>query len=107
MIFVGVDPGGKKRFAEATLFFSQRLPVSLISSRIHSSVDDIIAQVVGVVGEWSELSAIAIAAPLTWSGVASGWRKCDKLARETLPNWMPKTWWRPPNVLPGTIAVQG
>ncbi len=104
---MGIDPGGKNRFAASTLYYNGRLPASLIASKVHSGVDDVLADVVGQTGEWSELTAVAIAAPLTWSGVPSGWRNCDVVARRLLPDWVPKSWWRPPNVLSGAVAVQG
>jgi predicted nuclease with RNAse H fold len=107
MILVGVSPGGHNKFAATTLFFNGHMPAAIISTKVKSGVDDVLADVVGLVGEWGELSAVAIAAPLTWAGVPSGWRGCDLTMRKLLPAWVPRTWWRPPNVLPGAIAVQG
>jgi len=107
MIFIGVSPGGRGRFAVTALYFNGRLPASIIATMVQSGVDEVLGRVVGLVGEWSELSGVAIAAPLTWSGVQSGWRDCDAEAKRLLPAWAPKSWWRPPNVLPGSIAVQG
>ena len=107
MILIGVSPGGRNKFATTALFFSGRLPASIVFTRVQSGVDDVLGSVVGIVGEWGELSAVAVAAPLTWSGVPSGWRACDRTMRKLFPAWMPKTWWRPPNLLPGSVAVQG
>ncbi|MBI5507741.1 MAG: DUF429 domain-containing protein [Deltaproteobacteria bacterium] len=107
MILVGVHPGGRNKFAVTTLFYNGRLPAAIVSSRAHSGVDDVLADIVGLVGEWGELNGAAIDAPLTWAGLPSGWRDCDLKAQRLLPAWAPKAWWRPPNVLPGAVAVQG
>jgi hypothetical protein len=106
-VFVGVYPGGRKKFAVSSLLFTGRLPVMFVGARSHSGVEAALKDVVGVAGEWGELSAVAIAAPLTWSGAPNGLRPCDLALRGMLPSWAPHTWVRAPNSLPGAIAVQG
>lgn len=106
-VLIGVHPGGKAKFAVCGLFWNGKLPATVFHSRSHSGVDDVLSDIVGMVGEWSSLDAIAIDAPLSWSGSPSGWRGCDLQVRRSLPAWLPKVWVRPPNTLPGAIAVQG
>lgn len=106
-VLIGVHPGGRMKFAVCALFWNGRLPVSLFRARSYSGVDDVLADIVGVQGEWGSLAGIAIDAPLTWSGAPSGWRACDLNLRQTLPSWVPKTWIRPPTTIPGATAVQG
>ncbi len=106
-VLIGVHPGGKAKFAVCALFWSGKPPVSVFRARSYSGVDDVLADIVGVHGEWGSLAGVAIDAPLTWSGAPSGWRSCDLALRQSLPSWVPKTWIRPPTTLPGAIAVQG
>ncbi len=106
-IVFGVNPGGKSNFALATLFWSGQLPASLIATRSLSGVDEALYDIIGVVGEWGELSAVAIDAPLSWGGSPSGWRRSDRLLQKRLPEWAPRTWHRAPNSLPGSVSVQG
>jgi hypothetical protein len=106
-VLIGVHPGGRMKFAVCALFWSGKLPVSVFRARSYSGVDDVLADIVGVQGEWGSLAGIAIDAPLTWSGAPSGWRACDLALRNGLPSWVPKTWIRPPTTIPGAISVQG
>src|SRR5687768_1079421 len=102
-IVFGVHPGGKNAFALAALYYSGRLPASLVATRSVSSVAEAKDYLVGVVGEWGDqLSVVAVNAPLTWSGGASGWRPSDLALRKRLPDWAPRTWYRAPTALPGT-----
>jgi hypothetical protein len=106
-VFVGVNPGGRNKFAVSALFYTGRLPVMFVGARSHSGVEAALKNLVGIAGEWGELGAVAIAAPLTWSGAPNGLRPCDLALRAMLPDWAPQTWVRAPNSLPGAIAVQG
>lgn len=106
-VLIGVHPGGKLKFAVCALYWNGKLPVSVFRARSYSGVDDVLADIVGVQGEWGSLAGIAIDAPLTWSGAPSGWRNCDLTLRRALPSWVPKTWIRPPTTIPGSTAVQG
>lgn len=106
-VLIGVHPGGRLKFAVCALYWNGKLPVSVFRARSYSGVDDVLADIVGVQGEWGALSGIAIDAPLTWSGAPSGWRACDLELRKHLPSWVPKTWIKAPTTIPGAIAVQG
>lgn len=106
-ILIGVDPGGRNSFAVSALFWSGRLPAMHIGCRSYSGVDAVLRDISSVFGEWGELSAVAISAPLTWSGAPSGWRDCDLALRDRLPSWAPATWLRAPNTQPGAVVVQG
>ena len=106
-ILVGVQPGGKGNFAVCALYWSGKLPAIVFKARSYNGVDDVLADIIGTTGEWGTLTQVAIAAPLSWSGTPSGWRRCDKQLLKTLPKWVPKTWLRAPNSLPGAISVQG
>lgn len=106
-ILIGVHPGGRSSFAVAALYWSGQLPAMLIESRSHSSVQEVLENIIGVIGEWGDLEAAAIAAPLTWSPHSSGWRECDMALKKRLPKWAPTSWLRSPNALPGAVAVQG
>lgn len=106
-VFIGVYPGGRNKLAVCSSFFTGKLPVMFVGARSHSGVEAALKDVVGVAGEWGELGAVAIAAPLTWSGAPNGLRPCDLTLRSMLPSWVPQTWVRAPNSLPGAIAVQG
>ncbi|MEO0811332.1 MAG: DUF429 domain-containing protein, partial [Myxococcota bacterium] len=77
------------------------------SLKAYSGTEDVLADIVGSAGEWGGLAAVAIDAPLTWSGGESGWRDCDTQMRESAPDWLPKTWIRSPNALTGAVAIQG
>jgi predicted nuclease with RNAse H fold len=76
-------------------------------ARAFSGVHAVLNEVMGVVGEWGELSAAAIDAPLTWAGTPTGVRHADELLQKRVPDWVPATWFRPPNALPGAVAIQG
>ena len=106
-VLIGVHPGGKLKFAVCALYWNGKLPVSVFRARSYSSVDDVLADIVGIQGEWGSLAGIAIDAPLTWSGAPSGWRTCDLKLRQDMPRWVPKTWIRPPTTIPGASSVQG
>ena len=106
-IVFGVIPGRSGHFATAALYYDKGIKSSLVLSKTLMGVDDAIATIIGLVGEWGDLSAVAVAAPLTWSGAAHGWRSCDVELRERLPAWAPRSWLRPPNTLPGSVSVQG
>ena len=106
-IIIGVQPGGKGKFSVCSLYWNGRLPAIAFKARSYSGVDEVLADIVGVSGEWGELNSVAIAAPLSWSGTPSGWRKCDRQLRKVLPDWVPSTWIRAPNSLPGALSVQG
>ena len=106
-IVIGANPGGRRSFAISALFWSGKAPALLIDSRSYSGVMDVLQDIIGVIGEWGELDAAAIAAPLTWSGSSSGWRDCDLGLKKHLPKWAPNSWLRSPNALSGAVAVQG
>ena len=106
-ILVGVSPGGQGHFAVCSLFWPGKLPALLIRSRVYSGVDAALDDIVGVCGEWGELGAVVINAPLSWSGSPGGWRPADKLLARIAAPWMPRSWFRAPNAMPGAIAVQG
>lgn len=107
-VLVGVQPGGKGKFAVCAAYWSGQLPALVFNARAYSGVDEALANILGVASEWGDvLSMVAIAAPLTWSGSPSGWRKCDRQLRKSLPAWTPPAWFRAPNSLPGAISVQG
>ena len=104
---IGVSPGGRGKFAVAAMYWPGRFPALAVGTSSHSGVDAVLNEVVGVSGEWGGLTYATIAAPLTWSGSPSGWRKCDKRLKKMLPPWVPSTWLRAPNALPGAVSVQG
>jgi len=106
-IVIGVNPGGRGKFAVSALYWSGSLPAWVIAMRAHSGVDEVLKDIMGVCGEWGELKTVAIDAPLSWSSSPTGIRTVDQTLQEKLPLWAPKTWVRPPNVIPGAIAVQG
>ena len=106
-ILVGAHPGGRNSFAVSALFWTGRLPAMLIGSRAYSGVDAVLNDIMGTFGEWGELSAAAIDSPLTWSGSPNGWRECDRELKRYIPQWVPRTWHRSPNALPGAIGIQG
>lgn len=106
-VFVGVNPGGRGNFAVSAILYQGSLPAMVVTSRAYSSVQQVLNDILGVIGEWDHLGAAAIDAPLTWSAEESGWRGCDQKLREHLPPWASKTWLRSPNALPGAVAVQG
>ncbi|HET6346464.1 MAG TPA: DUF429 domain-containing protein [Myxococcota bacterium] len=106
-ILVGVQPGGKGNFAVTALYWSGNLPAIVFRARSYSGVDEVLGDIMGTTGEWGNLTMVAIAAPLTWSGSPSGWRRCDRAMMKALPSWAPKTWLRAPNSLPGAVSVQG
>lgn len=106
-IMVGVQPGGKGNFAVCSLYWTGKLPAIVFESRSYAGVDEVLVDIMGVSGEWGNLTQAAVAAPLTWSGSPSGWRKCDKALRREIPGWAPETWLRAPNSLSGAFTVQG
>jgi predicted nuclease with RNAse H fold len=106
-ILVGVQPGGKGNFAVTALYWSGKLPAIVFRARSYFGVDEVLADIMGTTGEWGSLTMVAIAAPLSWSGTPSGWRRCDRAMVKGLPAWAPKTWLRAPNSLPGAVSVQG
>jgi len=106
-LFIGVSPAARGGLSLATLFWNGQWPVSLLSVQRLGSVEDTVNRIVGMVGEWGELSAVGIDAPLTWSGAAGGWREVDGLVRKRLPPWAPRGWVRPPLALPSSVTVQG
>jgi predicted nuclease with RNAse H fold len=106
-ILVGVQPGGRGNFAVCALYWNGKLPAIAVKARSYSGVDEVLAAILGITGEWDALNMVAIASPLSWSGTQSGWRKCDKLMLKQLPKWAPRNWLRAPNSLPGNVSVQG
>ncbi len=106
-ILIGAHPGGRNSFAVTALFWTGRLPCMVVGVRSYSGVDAVCKDIMGVFGEWGEMTAAGIDAPLTWSGTPNGWRACDLALKELTPEWAPKTWNRAPNALPGTVGVQG
>jgi predicted nuclease with RNAse H fold len=106
-ILLGVRPGGRDGFAVSALYWAGALPSRLILARSFSGVDAVRHAIMGVVGEWGEMTAAAIDAPLTWSGSANGERAADEALRQSVPAWAPRTWFRSPNALPGAVGIQG
>lgn len=106
-ILLGARPGGRGGFAVSALFWTGRLPARLIHSRSVSGVQAVLEEIMGVVGEWGELTVAAIDAPLTWSGSENGERAVDVALRKLAPSWAPRGWFRAPNALPGAVAIQG
>lgn len=106
-IVLGIRPGGRYSFAVAALYWTGKLPGKLVAIRSHSGVQAVLDDLMGIVGEWGELTAAAVDAPLTWNGSPTGWRKCDDKLREMLPEWAPKSWIRSPNAMPGAVGIQG
>ncbi len=106
-VLIGAHPGGKNRYAVCGLFYGGTLPALLFRSRAYSGTQDVLSEIVGAAGEWGGLAAVAIDAPLTWSGGTSGWRDADEALRTLWPEWLPTRWLKPPNALTGAVAVQG
>ncbi len=107
-ILLGIRPGGRDGFAVVGLYTpTGKLPGRLISSESLSGVRAVLDSILGLVGEWGELNAAAIDAPLTWSGTPTGRRRADALLQGEVPSWAPNSWFRSPNAVPGAIAVQG
>lgn len=106
-ILLGIRPGGRDGFAVVALFWTGRPPVQMIAAHTLSGVQAVTNEIMGVVGEWGELTAATVDAPLTWSGTPTGRREADDKLRALVPSWVPKTWFRSPNALPGAVAVQG
>jgi len=103
----GVTPGARGGMALASLFWQGKPPASLIVTASVGTIDEALGRIIGTAGEWGELSAVAIAAPLTWAGTPKGTRPVDVELRQRLPKWAPRTWVRPPLALPSPIVVQG
>lgn len=106
-VAIGAHPGGRNRYAVVALFYPGALPALMFRSRVYSGSTDVLGDIIGTYGEWGELGAVAIDAPLTWSGSKSGWRECDLEIRDALPDWAPRSWVRPPNAIAGAVSVQG
>ena len=106
-IVVGVHPGGRNSFAITALYWTGHLPAMVIGSRTYSGVDSVLNDIIGVFGEWGELSNAVIDAPLTWCGSPNGWRESDQRLREMIPSWAPRSWHRSSNALPGSTGIQG
>ncbi len=106
-VVVGVHPGGKSRFAVCGLFWAGRWPALHFTARLYSSVQEAINDIVGTFGEWGPIAGMAVDAPLTWSAAVAGTRRCDRRLRQLVPPWVPSTWLRAPNSLPGATTVQG
>jgi len=107
-ILIGIRPGGRDGFAVAALYTpTGGLPGRLVLSATMSGVRAVLDQIMGLVGEWGELNAAAIDAPLTWSGSTTGRRRADTQLHEQMPSWAPKSWFPSPNSVPGAVAVQG
>lgn len=106
-ILLGVRPGGRNSFAVAALFWTGRLPGRLVLIKSHSGVQAVLNTIIGLVGEWGELTTVAVDAPLSWTGSATGWRPCDEAIRQLVPAGLPRTWVRSPNALPGAVGIQG
>jgi hypothetical protein len=103
----GVTPGARGGMALASLFWQGKSPASLIVMASVGTIDEALGRIIGTTGEWGELNAVAIAAPLTWAGTPKGTRPVDIELRKKLPKWAPRTWVRPPLALPSPIVVQG
>jgi len=106
-IFFGATPGRKGQFGVAALYFKDQLPASVLRLRAVACVDDALREIIAVAGEWSEMSAVGVAAPLSWDGSARGLRPCDHEILERLPTWAPRPWVRSAVALPGAVALQG
>jgi len=103
----GVTPGARGGMSLAALYWNGKSPASLIVMASVGTIDEALAKIVGTTGEWGELNAVGIAAPLTWAGTPKGTRPVDVELRKSLPKWAPRTWARPPLALPSPIVVQG
>lgn len=106
-VVMGVRPGGRSHFAISAIFFNGRLPATLFSSRVYSSVQEVFDNLVGVYGEWGEISGVAVNAPLTWAAGLGGVRACDQQLLAHLPKWYPRRWIRAPNAIAGATTIQG
>ncbi len=106
-ILLGVRPGGRNSFAVAALYWNGKLPGRLVMMQSHSGVQAVLDGIIGLVGEWGDLTTISIDAPLSWTGSATGWRPCDEAIRQMLPLGAPRNWVRSPNALPGAVGIQG
>jgi hypothetical protein len=103
----GASPGARGGLGLAAIYWSGRPPASLIMATRLGTADEALGRLVGTVGEWGELSAVAVAAPLTWSGGPRGRRAVDAALRKRLPSWAPRTWVRPPLAMPSAVVLQG
>lgn len=106
-VVMGAHPGGRRKFAVSALFYAESLPALMFRSQAYSGTDEVLTDIIGTYGEWGELAAVAIDAPLTWSGAPGGWRPCDLEMRDALPAWSPKSWIRAPSTVAGAVGVQG
>ena len=104
-VYVGVHPGGRSSFAVCALFWQGRLPAWLFTYRVYSSVQEVLNDIVGVFGEWGDITGVAVDAPLTWAGSIGGKRDNDKQLRALLPDWVPATWVRAPNSQVGAATM--
>jgi len=106
-VYIGVHPGGRSSFAVCALFWQGHLPAWLFTYRVYSSVHEVLNDIVGVFGEWGDLSGVAVDAPLTWAPTPGGARENDRQMRALLPPWVPNTWVRAPNCQVGASTIQG
>lgn len=106
-VYIGVHPGGRSSFAVCSLFWQGRLPAWLFRYRVYSSVQEVLNDIIGVHGEWGEISGVAVDAPLTWAPTPGGVRQSDIMLRALLPPWVPATWVRAPNSRVGAATIQG
>jgi predicted nuclease with RNAse H fold len=79
----------------------------LFNYRVYSSVQEVLDDIVGVYGEWGDISGVAVDAPLTWAAAPGGVRESDIQLRALLPGWAPNTWVRAPNSQVGASVIQG
>lgn len=106
-VVFGVRPAPRVGISLVSLYWQSKLPATSILSMTVPSVAAAIDQIIGTVGEWGELSAVAIAAPLTWSSAPNGRREVDDILRKRLPRWASRSWLRPPASLSSAVTVQG
>jgi hypothetical protein len=106
-VVFGVRPAPRAGISLVSLYWQSKLPATSILSVTVPSVEAALCQIIGTVGEWGDLSAVAVAAPLTWSLALHGRREVDDILRKRLPRWASRTWLRYPGATAGAVAVQG
>ncbi len=106
-VVFGVNPRARAGISLVALYWQDKFPATLVVSRVCEGVDDAVGRIVGTVGEWGELQAVAVAAPLTWSNSAKGVRGADNALKKRLPRWAPRSWVRSPLARPSVVTVQG
>ncbi|MBN1960914.1 MAG: DUF429 domain-containing protein [Deltaproteobacteria bacterium] len=106
-VVFGIRPAPRVGISVVSLYWQAKLPAMSILATTVPSVTSAMSQIIGTVGEWGELSAIAIAAPLTWSGAKHGRRAIDNVLRQNLPRWASRTWVRLPLAQSSAVTVQG